>query len=431
MKSRGRARVGRRTGEESGFVLLLVLLMASAILVTLYRVMPREAFERQRDREQLLIDRGEQYKRAIKMYVRKFKQYPVELKALEESNGMHFLRHKYKDPMTWKDEWRLIHAGPGGTFPDSKTMQPAKSDKDKDKPKENTFITAGPTMSQPTSQVGAVTPTYLIERGGQSSTPVTQPGGGSSYPGGTTDPNYQPQPGMPGMVSGGQIVQSPTTVPGQSPYPQQFPGQPGMTGVPPGVPYPGQPYPVPPGIPGVPPNYPSGAANSQQGGAVFPYSTQPGQGGAPTTFGAGVQQPPGTTPNAAMQMIQSLLTTPRPGGLTGTTSNSQTGGLTGGIAGIASKSEMKSIKKYKDKEEYDEWEFIYNPADDILPGRQTGMMGVNPTGNPNLASGGGNNAPTQTNTSPFGNTPSNTSTSPFGSNSPFGSTPTPTTMPQH
>ena len=54
-----------RSGE-SGFAMLLVFVMAASIAITLYMEMPRFAFEAQRAKEQLLVDRGEQYKLGIR-----------------------------------------------------------------------------------------------------------------------------------------------------------------------------------------------------------------------------------------------------------------------------------------------------------------------------------------------------------------------------
>ena len=48
--------------------MLLVFLMASVVAITLYLEIPRIAMETQRDKEQTLIDRGEQYKRAIQLF---------------------------------------------------------------------------------------------------------------------------------------------------------------------------------------------------------------------------------------------------------------------------------------------------------------------------------------------------------------------------
>ena len=98
-----------RRRNESGFAMLLVLLMAAAIAIMLYLEIPRVAFESQRQKEQLLIERGEQYKRAIQLFVKTANRWPAKIEDLENFNRRRFLRHRYIDPLTGKDEWRLIH----------------------------------------------------------------------------------------------------------------------------------------------------------------------------------------------------------------------------------------------------------------------------------------------------------------------------------
>src|SRR6266545_6150615 len=121
-----------RNRQESGFALLLVFAMAAGIAIALYMSVPRFAFEMQREQEQMLIDRGEQYQRAIQLFFRKFKRYPARIEELDNTQNVRFLRKHYKDPMTGKEEWRLIHVGPGGIFTDSKTRKP-QNEKDKEK----------------------------------------------------------------------------------------------------------------------------------------------------------------------------------------------------------------------------------------------------------------------------------------------------------
>jgi type II secretory pathway pseudopilin PulG len=99
---------------EAGSALLIVFLFAAVVAIHLYIVLPNRAFEQQREREQQLIERGEDYERAIRLYFRRFHQYPASLQALENTNSERFLRRQYVDPMTGKRDWRLIHIGPGG-----------------------------------------------------------------------------------------------------------------------------------------------------------------------------------------------------------------------------------------------------------------------------------------------------------------------------
>ena len=124
-------RPGKRA--ERGYLLLVLFLFAALISIGLMRTIPAALVETQREREEELIFRGQQYQRAIQSFVRKFGRYPNSLEELEQTNRIRFLRRRYHDPMKKRDpmptqdptekkeEWRLIHVGPGGTFPDAKT----------------------------------------------------------------------------------------------------------------------------------------------------------------------------------------------------------------------------------------------------------------------------------------------------------------------
>ena len=132
-------RQGGVQSGESGFALLLVFMMSAVIAITLYMEVPRVSFESQRAKEQLLIERGEQYKRAIQLFVKKMSRYPGTIEELEKTNNLRFLRKRFVDPMTGKSEWRLIHVGPGGVFTDSKVQKPKTEEKGKEA-NRNTFI---------------------------------------------------------------------------------------------------------------------------------------------------------------------------------------------------------------------------------------------------------------------------------------------------
>ena len=54
----------------------------------------------QRDKELETIHRGEQYRRAIQLYYRKFQRYPTSIDQLVNTNQIRFLRKKYTDPLT-------------------------------------------------------------------------------------------------------------------------------------------------------------------------------------------------------------------------------------------------------------------------------------------------------------------------------------------
>ncbi len=69
----------RRRQNEGGYALLLVFALAAAVAVKLYLEMPRVAFEHQRNKEGLLVERGEEFVRAIKLYYRKNQKWPQNL----------------------------------------------------------------------------------------------------------------------------------------------------------------------------------------------------------------------------------------------------------------------------------------------------------------------------------------------------------------
>src|SRR2546423_3128976 len=97
--------------NQRGYILLSVMLLMTIMLLTLTIEAPRIAQQIKREKEEELIHRGNEYKSATKKYFRKFGRYPVSLEQLENTNNFRFLRKRYKDPFTGKDDWRLIHQG--------------------------------------------------------------------------------------------------------------------------------------------------------------------------------------------------------------------------------------------------------------------------------------------------------------------------------
>lgn len=438
----------RKPGRESGFAMLLVFALAAAVAIVLYMELPRVAMEAQRSREQVLIDRGEQYQRGIQLYFRRFRKYPANLDQLDNTNNIRFLRRRYKDPMTGKDEWRLIHMGPGGMLTDSLTQKPPGQKKD-----EKASSSGGEGTSGQSGQEAPVL--AMRRRASEMGSPIPVPGAGqpetpsvedATNPAAPTPPQPEtspdasltsyPAPGQPQpypypQIQPGQPYPYPQTQPqpGQNyPYPQtqagqtypysQTPGQPqvypyaqiqagqvspyvqGQTGQPqsyPGVQiFPGQAaypsptrgitvLPPPYGRPGVQaPVFPSqGAPVSSQTGGVSPTPFPTGAyGSSPSPYvpSASMQggfrpgTPGGTNPNPAIEMIQRILTTPRPGGLGQATAQE---GLTigGGIAGVATTMEAEGIKVYNERTKYNEWEFIYDFRKDRT---MMGAMGLAP-----------------------------------------------------
>ena len=417
----------RRRGNESGFALLLVFLMAAIIAITLYMEIPRVAFDAQRQKEDLLIYRGEQYKRAIQVFARQNKRYPSKIEDLESTNNRHYLRRRYIDPMTGKDEWRAVHTN-GMTLTDSKvqTQQQQKKDGGGDINTTGQYVgvVAGLGQTLP-NQPGNSNPGGNLanrkrdsDNRGPSGNPgdPTAPGGGNTLAGGMpTMPGTQPggiggvqgqpiQPGMPGQPGGlPGIPGMPGSVPGQPPMGtgtntgsntntnsggsylgsggsylggggsylggSAAPTAPGGTMLPTGQPGPGS---FPPGTP----------VNSQTGGVSATMNGPVSNPGFPGQPGMGVNP---AANNAAQNMIQNLLTQPRPGGIPNTNTNGMTT-MGGGIAGFASTVDQDSIMVYNDQTNYGLWEFIFDPnkvkqlpnPNSNAVGTPASQMGTNP-----------------------------------------------------
>lgn len=98
-------------GGEDGYLLMAVLLFVAILTLSLAVAAPKVAQSIQRDREIEAIHRGEEYQRAIKLYYQKFNAYPTSIDQLVKSNDIRFLRRRYLDPFTGKDDWKLIHMG--------------------------------------------------------------------------------------------------------------------------------------------------------------------------------------------------------------------------------------------------------------------------------------------------------------------------------
>jgi len=379
----------RRRKSEEGFALLFVFLMAAMVAIALYTEMPRVLFEAERAKEQLLIDRGNEYRRAIKVYVLKNQgRYPPTIDALLNTNDVHFLRKKFVDPMTGKDEWRLIHIAGNGVFPDSLTQAAPQTNL-------NASTTGAASGAGPGSGMGTNPGPALGTAAYGSSfnstqtdpnAPQSQPwtltrvrpsdmraggamAGAGQAPGGDVNPDQAAQeqqpagiqpgslpPGTPqqGTAVGGGVmiggIYQPGTpqqmgqgqAPGQTPYPtQNIPGMPGPYG-----------QQMQPGMgPGGQPSGPGMISSMQPGNQ--------GPGGAP---GSGLYTPPGVSfgsqgGQSALQIINSQIRGP------GGSSGSLFGGL---IAGVASTSEDSGIKTLDGRSKFKEWEFIYDVRRDMM-----------------------------------------------------------------
>lgn len=114
-------RVQDSCDPEAGYMLLAVIFLTLVLMISLAMAVPKIAMSIQRDRDLETIHRGEQYKRAIKLYYKNFGSYPTTIDQLVQTNNMRFLRKRYKDPLTGKDDWKPViygqaHVRPLGFF---------------------------------------------------------------------------------------------------------------------------------------------------------------------------------------------------------------------------------------------------------------------------------------------------------------------------
>jgi type II secretory pathway pseudopilin PulG len=99
---------GFRGRKQQGYILLTLLLIIALVIIAAAALAPNIARQVERDREEELIHRGMQYRRAIRAFVKRTGTYPLRLEQLENTNGTRFLRRRYKDPITGGD-FRLLH----------------------------------------------------------------------------------------------------------------------------------------------------------------------------------------------------------------------------------------------------------------------------------------------------------------------------------
>jgi len=104
-------RLPRRKPSEDGFTLLTVIFLLAILTIAMSVAVPKMTRSIQRDHELETMHRGKQYIRAVQLYYRKFHAYPPNMDALVKTNEIRFLRKKYIDPMTGKEDWKPLMFG--------------------------------------------------------------------------------------------------------------------------------------------------------------------------------------------------------------------------------------------------------------------------------------------------------------------------------
>lgn len=371
---------GTGRNAESGYALITILFLLGVVAVMLARSLPRDAMNAERTREEVLIYRGEQYARAVKLYFREHQRYPESLNDLEETDGVRFLRRRYIDPMTGDDQWRLIKMGTDGRFEDSLVYD---TEKDGDPARGRTTPAAQAFAAAQLENVPSVPNAAVAQR--KSAAPANP----FQAPGGTAGVfNFPGQPNAAGAEERPQVRADGQPARGSAgDYSQVLPDQ-------------------------VPIN--AGQRDPRLGPNGVPAAIA---GMAPQQAPQYTGQPlaPGAVSGQAASLIGDLLTRPRPGGLAGLQGQmAPQQGTTAvafqeGIAGVASKSERSGVKVYKDRETFNEWEFVYDYRKDAQTGAGAQQMGATPGGNINQGQ------PGLTPSGILGGNPSARQGNPFGS----------------
>jgi hypothetical protein len=285
--------------QDAGFALAILIFFLTAASIMLAAAVPVYQMQAKRAQEDELIFRGEEYMRAIQKYQRRFNVYPPSVDAMLDTNGVRFLRRAYKDPITNK-EFRLISINPDGSVSGSAVLAQGLNG---------------------TSQTGTPgTPLTSINQGQRAQNPQLN----------------QIQSQNQTQLQSGQLPQQRSQQLNQAP----FASGPAQTN----------------------PTSPFGFGQQPQT-QPFQSQTQP--------FQSQTRPLQSQTQQQLQSQIQQRSPVSQPGqllGQTGITSGNRAGqiqpggqsnsGLTAGIIGVASDSELESIKVYNGRQKYKEWEFI-------------------------------------------------------------------------
>lgn len=128
--------------NERGFTLAGALTILAILAIFWALTLPLWARIKQRDNEEELIFRGNEYIEAIGRYHQKYGTYPPDLDTLQK---LKFIRKLYLDPMTKTGKWKVLHpdalvqTGAAGTInmPGGNTPGGITDDKDKKGGKKN------------------------------------------------------------------------------------------------------------------------------------------------------------------------------------------------------------------------------------------------------------------------------------------------------
>lgn len=89
-----------RLGSQGGYAMAALLVMVAVLTVLMSAAMPVWRRDAQREKEEELVFRGQQYVRAIRLYQAKMRTFPPSVDVLVQGR---YLRKKFKDPITNSD----------------------------------------------------------------------------------------------------------------------------------------------------------------------------------------------------------------------------------------------------------------------------------------------------------------------------------------
>lgn len=333
--------------KQRGFLLLGVLFMLLLILIALAIAAPKMAESIRRDKEVETVHRGQQYARAIQVFYAATGNYPNSMDQLMKTNNQRFLRKRYLDPMTGKDDWRIIHLGeakvpPMGLF--GQTVQGAGLTSGITNGSNGTGATPGTGVGGSSSGFGASGSSF-----GSSGSAFGGSGSGSNSTGSAFGSSASTSPfgGTSGSAFGSSgSSASPTggTDTGSS-----------SSGF---------------------------GSSSTSPGSSSGFGSSPGIGGATSTGANGTTGGNGT-------------------GTTGSSTAFGSPGATFGgapIVGVGLLSKKTSILIYRKQTHYNQWEFVFDPTQNVaagavgggnISGAMTGTNGASGAGSPGFGSGNG------------------------------------------
>jgi hypothetical protein len=388
--------------RQRGFAYMMALIAITVMVASTLAILELGAVQARRSREYEMIWRGNQYKRAIRLYYHKTGKYPQTVDDLVKGlPQLHFLRQQYKDPTNKSDgAWRFIYVNAAGSIIGSTKYatlqqmqlldmnggvmpaipgQPGVS---------ASSLATGPQPGDINSGSSTGSSFSSFSSGGSNSNPNNPNGNGGNSQDGSNNNG--------GQNGGSNITTDQTN--GQNPA-----GAPSSNGGGDNSQNGGQ----------------SGTQNGNQSGSQNPQSPNgtgssmfgPALGGSSATGTPGQAGLAGPNLPGGAQMNLAALAQLKP---TGPVDGPVLGGF---LTGVAGKTDASSVKRYHGAKKLNQFEFIWNPLEDAaaalqnqmsnMGGQQlgTGMAGTNPSSaNPNGGSsfGGSSN-------SPFGNSPTSPS----------------------